>query len=203
MKVVKKISLFLILFVLTVSSASALEWKGGADFMFGKKELDKDWNPVDSFQEFGMMFYFTEADLPIGLTMGYVRGSDDGITSSGSFINSVDGQTDEFLLGIRKEFAPPGVDFFKVYLNGGYAAIKWDIETTVSENGVVRGSSENDDWAHGFWVGGGLYFLLAKSAAIGIDFKYSDASSDIDTPFGERTLEAGGTHYSGFIGWRF
>ncbi|WP_027359343.1 outer membrane protein [Desulforegula conservatrix] len=205
MKTINKlIGLSILTAALFISSpVFALEWKGGVDFMFGKKELDSDWTPVDSWQEFGVMLSFTEADLPFGITLGYLTGNDDSLSvSEGRGIN-IEGQTDEFLLGLRKEFSPPQADFFRVYINGGYTAIKWDIETTYSNAGAVSGSTEEDDWAHGFWLGGGMYFIFAKNAAIGIDYKYTDASSDINTAFGERTLEAGGSHYSAFVGWRF
>ena len=194
------------LFMLAASPATALEWKGGVDLMFGKKELDSDWKPVDSLREVGVMVSFTEADLPFGITAGYITGDDKN--------NSVDyhddtplnielkGKTEEFLLGIRKDFSPAGSDNFKAYINGGYTGIKWNIETRYNKAGAT-GYTETDDWAHGFWLGGGMYIVFAQNAAIGIDYKYTDASSDIDSAIGDTSKEAGGSHYSAFIGWRF
>lgn len=189
-------------------SCFALDWKGGVDFMYGKKELDSDWKPVDSWDEFGVMLSFTEADLPFGITAGYLTGSDDNLAISGQpGINqtgiNIEGKTDEFLLGIRKDFAPAGSDYLRAYVNGGYTGIKWSMDTTATQNGTVTSSGETDDWAHGFWMGGGLYLLFSENIAVGIDYKYTNASSDISTPFGKRTLEVGGSHYSAFAGWRF
>ena len=205
MKTKNKIGLLIIVSALLFVScpAFALEWKGGVDFMFGKKDLDSDWKPVDSWQEFGVMLSFTEADLPFGITAGYLTGNDDNLSISGPRGINIDGKTDEFLLGIRKDFAPAGSDNFRAYVNGGYTGIKWSLETTITENGSATSSNELDDWAHGFWLGGGMYFIFAKNAAIGIDYKFTKASSDINTVFGDRTLEAGGSHYSAFLGWRF
>lgn len=190
------------------SHAFALDWKGGVDFMYGKKDLDSDWKPVDSWNEFGVMLSFTEADLPFGLTAGYLTGDDDNLSISGQQGINLTGintsaKTEEFLLGIRKDFAPAGSEYFRAYVNGGYTGIKWSHDTTTTENGAVTSSAEVDDWAHGFWMGGGVYFLFSENAAIGLDYKYTNASSDINTAFGKRTLEVGGSHYSAFVGWRF
>jgi opacity protein-like surface antigen len=211
MKKLKILGLFSVVSALIMISAPAmaLDWKFGADFMYGKKDLDSDWKPVDSFNEFGVMLSFTEADLPFGITAGYITGDDknsitDYYDHDTSQSRQLTGKTEEFLLGIRKDFSPSASDSFRAYINGGYTAIKWSLETRVKyiDSGNIY-SFETDDWAHGFWLGGGFYFLLSQNAVLGVDYKYTNASSDLDTSSLNSTLEAGGSHYSAFIGWRF
>lgn len=166
-------------------------WAGGnVNVMYGQKNLDDDdWEPVEDQTEYGIMFDFKANDnWPISIALDLLFSDDEG----DYYGVDIDGETQEFNLGVRKYF--PVTPQFKPYVGGGLAYISAEYSGSYAGVGV-----SDDDSEVGFWLGGGAVFTFAERINIGVDLRYSQAEVTMYGMDGE----AGGTHLLVFAGLHF
>jgi opacity protein-like surface antigen len=181
---------FLMVFV-TLAAFNGAAWAGGnVNVMYGQKNLDDDdWEPVEDQREYGIMFDFKANDnWPISIALDLLFSDDDG----DYYGVDIEGETQEFNLGVRKYF--PVTPQFKPYVGGGLAYISAEYSGSYAGVGV-----SDDDSEVGFWLGGGAVFTFAERINIGVDLRYSQAEVTLYGVDGE----AGGTHLLVFAGLHF
>ncbi len=164
-------------------------WTGNVNAFAGVKSLDgDDWGPLGEQAATGIDADFRRPDWPLSCVVGYSY-SFDGDTVDGI---DVEGSTSELYVGARKIFdVSPGV---RPFVGGGIALVSAEYED------AVRGIKvSDDDSAAGLWLGGGIYYRVARNFNIGLSLRYTRAEVtlyDVDD-------EAGGLHYGVLFGYHW
>lgn len=161
-------------------------WTGNVNLVFGAKNFhDEFWKPVDSQPGFGVMLDARQEEWPLGLAVDYFYSGDSG--ASGGVKKEAD--VSELNLGIRKVWRATRT--FRPFLGVGTSLAYAKLEMTA--NGV---SASDSDSGAGVWVGGGLYWTLARALNVGFLYKHSTAKV---TLLDER-LDAGGNFFGTLVG---
>jgi len=166
-------------------SAGALAGEGSGDvnFILGQKQLNQDWEPVESQDQFGVEMSWGKKRWPIliatDLFGSYKEDKNAGIT----------GKTSEFGVGLRKIW---GHRHVHPYFGGGAAFIYGGAELDFS--GIMVKVS---DTSVGAWAGGGIFWRLGSRFNLGLAARYSTAKITLfDTD-----MEAGGYGGGLILGW--
>lgn len=184
------ISVFILPFITGVANAEESPWTGNLNFFLGSKALDtNDWSPVESQGEVALEWDFRKRSWPINVLFG-LRYSDK-TASQGAF--NFEGKTTEFSFGGRKYWDFPPYNIHP-YLGGGLSDINGEV--IVSAFGSSA-SSENSGL--GFWLGGGVLWVLGNHFNLGFDLRVSNASVTIAGV----TANAGGGHAGILLGVPF
>jgi hypothetical protein len=162
-------------------------WNGNLNVVIGAKRFSDDpWKPVDSQPSYGLMFDAGRGDWPLHLALDVYYSADKG-TAEG---RTRDGSTTEFDLGMRKVWRASKT--FRPFIGVGSAIIQAQLKDT---SVGVPARSDSDTGA-GVWIGGGMYWTLARVLNIGFNLKYSTAKV---TLLDER-LDAGGRYFGTIVG---
>jgi opacity protein-like surface antigen len=166
------------------------DWTGNLNGFLGFKGLDEDdWEPVELHGAIGGEIDVRHRTWPISLAAGL------RLTSASDEVGVFDvvGSTVELTAGLKKVFEPRG-SIIRPFVGGGVAlvAARLDQETPA-------GDVDDDDAAVGFYVDGGLYWLINRQFNIGLDVRYTDAEV---TLFGV-DREAGGLHVGALLGFHW
>ena len=164
-------------------------FKANVSFLVGLKYLDKDdWGSLDNQLEYGLLSTFGRESWPVHIAVDYLR-AEDRATEFGPFgifspiEVTAESKTNELDVGVRKIWRS---GLFKPYVGGGLALVEAELETR--EFSV-------DDIGTGAWLNAG-FFLGRGHVVYGIEARVSRA----DVNLAGRDVEAGGEHYSMFLG---
>jgi hypothetical protein len=166
-----KVATLLITFILVVlatkpSSAQSYQdnWNTNLKLDLGTKQLNKgDWGIVSRQMAFGVDADFYNKKWSFSLVTGFIHSQGKEIMYG---VKNV-GQTDEFILGIRKGWGSS----FRLYLTGGASII----------NARVKGLSGNKSGTGaGFMADAGIYIPFKEHFNIGFLCRYSYAQTDIE-----------------------
>ena len=162
---------------------------GNIDLLVGQKSLKSgDWEPAEKQTAFGIQADGKMSSWPISIAVGYTKTEGDGDDEDGDMFES---RTTELDLGIKYIFEKS--ETVKPFIGGGVTQIKGEAEYP------LLGLS-TDDTGNGYWVSGGLRWVLAQHLNLGAQVKYASAKADFDT--GE-DVELGGTTLAVLIGYHF
>jgi len=196
----RKVTLIIITFFLFLLPTSAIceDWTGDINLFMGAKQLEEDdWEPLEEQDEYGIMLDFKQESWPISIAIDLLSSSDKQtgyyyIYGYGTISATLEGETSEFNLGIRKIW--DGSPTIRPYIGGGIAMVSAEIKA--STGGYT---ASDDDKAMGFWFGGGLYLTLTEHFNLGLDFRQSKAEVTLFGVDGK----AGGTHAGVFVGYHW
>lgn len=187
----KRILLIVTCVMLVIPTAQAKNFSANLVGVIGNKFLDNDWQEFDSQIALGASFDFKYRNWPFSLAIATIVSADVESNNS-SFVEEETGFTSETHLGIRKILTISGSPI-EPYIGGGLALVRAELDRRINSSFFV---STDDDFAVGFWVGGGLYWHITERLNVGFDIRYSDAEV---TLFGT-DLEAGGLYTSTTVG---
>jgi hypothetical protein len=148
-------------------------------------------------------------DWPISIALDLVRAAGDSTEDvSGAFPLSVKTEVEslEFDFGVRKYFldAKP----VRPYVGGGLGFVTLNVKQ-VESGSFGPGTSFSDVVVDdsgsglGLWIDGGFGYFV-KSVVLGVDLRYSNASSKVTPKSGGGVkLDTGGLQYAFFVGYRW
>jgi opacity protein-like surface antigen len=166
------------------------DWTGNLNGFFGFKALDEDdWEPVELQGAIGGEIDFRHRSWPISLAAGLRLTS----ASDEEGIFDIVGSTVELTAGVKKVFEP-GRSIVRPFIGGGVAlvAARVDRETPA-------GDVDDDDAGVGFYVDGGIYWLINQQFNIGLDVRYTDA----EVTLFDTDREAGGLQVGALLGFHW
>jgi hypothetical protein len=164
---------------------------GEINFFFGQKDLDEEWEPLDSQQAIGFELTFGE-QWPVAVAIDFLKSDDDGRYAFEYGMNDynvkIEAETQEIDAGVRYLFRKDK----KVvpYIGGGLAYIDGEL--------TVEGISRSDS-AVGFWLAGGVNFRIGKVFNLGVDLRSSSADVEVEG----FEVDAGGLAYGVLLGFRW
>lgn len=162
---------------------------GNIDLLVGQKALKSgDWEPAEKQTAFGIQADGKMSSWPISIAIGYTKTEGDGEDEVGDMF---EGRTTELDLGIKYIFEKS--ETLKPFIGGGVTQIKGEVEYPLL-------NASASDTGTGYWLSGGLRFILAQHLNLGAQVKYASAKADFDT--GE-DAELGGTSLSVLLGYHF
>jgi len=179
-------------FMTVMLGAASVAWAGGnLNAVVGFKELDEEeWGPLDRQDELGVELTIDVGK--IGVAADLLRSTDEQPFGASQ---KIEGTTTELDLGIRKIWGKRLRPFF----GGGLAFIKAEIELSDE-----FGSTSGDKSRVGFWLGGGVFYQIAKHLNIGVDVRGSATSSSEEyVPYTlepNTVPELGGFHLGALVG---
>lgn len=166
-------------------------WTGNVNVFLGAKALDDDyWEPADEQAEFGIEADFRRKSWPVSIAADYLKASGEGDAYLGFTQVTLKSETSELNLGLRKIW--DGSARTRPFIGGGLSFAKATAKVTAP--GLSASAS---DEATGFWLGGGVYWLLGEGFNLGFEAKSSSAKVfDGDG-------DAGGGHFGILLGWHW
>ena len=186
---------------LMVFPVAAEEWNGNINFSFGYKNINDpffDGFDADAHFQVGMMVDLTHSSWPVSIALDRFRShrsltltAVDALIFAGTV--RVEMTTEEYNLGLRKIWQPSKRT--RPYLGAGLV----QSEVEYSEKVPFQDEQADSDDGIGYWYGGGLYFTLARHFNIGLDLR----RSHVDVTLFGKTVDAGGTSTSLFIGFHW
>ena len=177
----KLIVLIIICFIVSIADWGVCQlWTNNINVELGIKELEGDWDPVDSQIEYGVLLDFRQKTWPVNIAVDILHSKDEKKYYPNT---TIEGKTLELDLGMRKIWAPK---IFRPFVGGGIAFITGKYDFSSGSGNTIS----NDDGAPGIWINGGLYLTLRRFN-IGIDLRWSKANVRL---YNER-VDAGGLHY--------
>lgn len=203
----KKISLLILLLLVTPALAGAAGWSGNVNALLGVKMLDdSDWGDFDDQIEAGVMADFSRDSWPLSLSANLLYSSDSNSDYHDNEINDTyyytyyaeDATTVELNLGVKKIWSL--TDRFNVYVAGGIAVIYGEMEITRANNlysGSYQDTDNEDDTGYGGWGAVGGYVTFTHHINVGLDLRYSSAEIDM---YNEE-IDAGGFHVGLLVGY--
>ncbi|MGX9416179.1 outer membrane beta-barrel protein [Vibrio sp. WJH972] len=177
------------LLLLPVGLANAANGNSSFKVLFGAKSLDSDWGDDDSMDTIGFQFTYLPTSSPVGIALDFYGSGNENQT------NGVTTETGvaEINFGLRWQ-APVLADSFIPYLGGGVSILGAELQSEQS------GSKKTyEDESTGYWIGGGVDYLIADQWSVGLDAHYS--SSDMTLNGEER--DAGGFTWGLTAGYHF
>jgi opacity protein-like surface antigen len=168
-------------------------WTGNVNFSLGNKSLDKDdWAPVEDQGEFGISADFRKQDWPTSIVVGLYGSGDDGKFDDGGHNFKIEVNTSEFRVGAKKDWSP--TDAMHPFFSGGIAGI--GVKVKLKTQGL---SNSEDDSALGWWLNGGITWLIGTSFNLGFELGYSKAEVTI----ADYDAQAGGGHAAVVLGYHW
>jgi len=210
---------------------------GEVNILYGKKELDLGWptfatgapdelrnawngmvGDIEDHDQWGVMFTWGH-EWPVALAVDYLDSDGQGSVSAYYYNIKSEVKTQEIDVGVRKFWGKK----VQVYVGGGAAWIKGEIDVTTSGNfpkgppmrGVVipELSASASDSGLGFFLDGGVVWRAGSWFNLGLDVRYSDASADLVVPNPDAggpdeaivpgSVDVGGFSYGLFVGGRW
>lgn len=161
---------------------------GNLSLVAGSKVLDdSDWAPVEQHEEGGVVVDVGDRSWPIGFELRFLHSKSDTEFEPITGL-SVNMDTTELDLGIRKTWTGAA----NIYLSGGLARIDADVN--------FPGLGTASDSAYGFWLAGGIYWVLVEHLVLGVDLMGSSAEADYGSP---TNFDIGGGHFHFVLGYHF
>jgi len=197
------------LVALLVGLAGSVAMAGGeASLFFGQKELDGDFDPVDSQSEIGVVTSW-DFDWPVALAVDILQSSDDDTVVDSGYNYDIDVDSMELNVGVRKFWGAK----IRPYAGGGLAWVELDGQLIVSGLAARGGIPlpftvlDDKDSDIGYYANVGVAFRLGRHFQVAVDVRYSDATAEIEVndPFGGPSpgmmkFDSGGTHYGALLG---
>ncbi len=185
-----------LLLALTCWSAPAYAQSGGGgltanlNLFLGAKVLDEaEWAPVDNHAEVGVVGDIGTINGPISIELRLLKSASDAVILPVSLLVA-ELETQETNLGVRMTFKREDVTP-RLYLSGGVSRIDADTTFTGISTATVS------DSGLGYWLAGGIYWVLGDYVNMGMDLMISSAQAD----FGTGTdFNIGGVHFNFMLG---
>ncbi len=151
-----------------VPAAEPSSWTGNINALIGGKGLDEDeWEPAEGHAAFGIMFDARPRAWPISFVVNLI-GSAGGDEDDDTDIETT-ASTGELQLGIKKIFGDGGDGAFRAWVAGGVSFMSASIVIDRPNQDEI----DEDDSAIGGWVGGGVYWTIARHFNIGPALQFS------------------------------
>jgi hypothetical protein len=190
MKHVVMYCLILTLFLCTPLTALAQRTTGNVNFLVGTRTLhEDDWSPLEDQSEFGVTVDFRPSGWPVNLTMECGSAT----SEESRFGITLEARTLELDVGVKKIFENSSI--VNPFIAGGLAVV--NIEASGDFWGFF--DLEDDTTDIGAWVSGGVFLTLSNHFNIGVQAKYTEATTD----WYGRDRDLGGPHVGGFIGYHW
>jgi hypothetical protein len=162
---------------------------GEINLFYGQKDLEDDWDPLESQQTIGLQLTFGH-QWPVAVAIDYLKSSDDGSYNYYGYSYKIEAETTEFDVGVRYLFRKDKT--VVPYVGGGLAYI----DGVLSVEGF-----DFSDSAVGFWIAGGVNFRIGKFFNLGVDLRSSSAEiKPSELPI---EIDAGGVSYGVLLGFRW
>lgn len=196
-------SLFLVplaLAVIVTAGLMATPAKAGGNInaLIGQREMDESFSDTEDIQEqdmLGLMMDWGAEGWPINIALDIVAGSKD--TNDENFNVNVDGSTLAIDGGVRWYFVKNRS--WEPYVGGGVAYISGEVDTSGENNDI-----EFDDSTVGYWLNGGIKWVIGEHFNLGGDVRWEKAELDVEDDLGNPTdVEAGGLGYAVLLGYRW
>lgn len=171
---------------------------GNVNALLGQRELDESYSDTEDIQEqdmLGLMMDWGGEGWPVNIALDIVDSSKD--SDENEFDVNVDGSTLAIDGGVRWYFVKGKA--FEPYLGGGLSYISAEVDTDGDSNDI-----EFDDSAVGYWVNGGIKWVLGERFNLGGDIRWEKAELDVEDDLGDpQDIEAGGLGYAVLLGYRW
>jgi opacity protein-like surface antigen len=171
---------------------------GNVNVLLGQKEQDQSFSDNESVQEqdmLGLMLDWGAEGWPVNIALDIVNSSKD--VNDNDFNITVDGSTLAIDGGVRWYFVKNRA--FEPYLGGGVSYISAEVDTSGESNDI-----EFDDSTVGYWLNGGIKWVIGEHFNLGGDVRWEKAELDVEDDLGEpRDIEAGGLGYAVLLGYRW
>jgi hypothetical protein len=171
---------------------------GNINALLGQKEQDKSFSDTENIQEqdmLGLMMDWGAEGWPINLALDVTSGSKD--TNDENFDVNVDGSTLAVDGGVRWYFVKNRS--WEPYVGGGVSYISAEVDTSGENNDI-----EFDDSTVGYWLNGGIKWVIGEHFNLGGDVRWEKAELDVEDDLGNPTdVEAGGLGYAVLLGYRW
>lgn len=171
---------------------------GNINALLGQKELDQTYSDSENIQEqdmLGLMMDWGAEGWPVNIALDIVNSSQD--FDDNEFDVNVDGSTLAIDGGVRWYFVKDRN--WEPYLGGGLAYISGEVDTSGENNDI-----EFDDSTVGYWVNGGIKWVIGEHFNLGGDVRWEKAELDVEDDLGNPTdVEAGGLGYAVLLGYRW
>lgn len=196
-------SLFLVPVALAVIVTAGLlatpaQAGGNVNALLGQRELDESYSDTEDIQEqdmLGLMMDWGAEGWPINIALDVVSGSKD--VNDNNFDVNVDGSTLAVDGGVRWYFVKNRS--WEPYVGGGVAYISGEVDTSGDNNDI-----EFDDSTVGYWVNGGIKWVIGEHFNLGGDVRWEKAELDVEDDLGNPVdIEAGGLGYAVLLGYRW
>jgi len=196
-------SVFLVPVALAVIATAGLlatpaQAGGNINALIGQKNLDKDFSDTEDIQDqdmLGLMMDWGAEGWPINIALDIVDSSKD--TNDNEFNVDVDGSTLAIDGGVRWYFVKNRS--WEPYVGGGVAYISGEVKTSGENNDI-----EFDDSTVGYWLNGGIKWVIGEHFNLGGDVRWEKAELDVEDDLGNPTnVEAGGLGYGVLLGYRW
>lgn len=173
------------------AAAGGGEWTGNLNVLLGAKALDKEyWEPADEQAELGIEADLKKKDWPVSIAVDYLEAFGEGEAYLGYTAVTLESETSELNVGLRKIW--DGSERTRPFIGGGLS-----FASAIARVRAPGLSASNSDKATGFWLGGGVYWLLGDGFNLGLEAKSSSAKVfDGDG-------DAGGGHFGILLGWHW
>ena len=171
---------------------------GNINALIGQKNLDKDFSNSEDIQDqdmLGLMMDWGAEGWPVNIALDIVDSSKD--TNDNEFNVNVDGSTLAIDGGVRWYFVKNRS--WEPYVGGGVAYISGKVDTSGENNDL-----EFDDSTVGYWLNGGIKWVIGEHFNLGGDVRWEKAELDVEDDLNNPVdIEAGGLGYAVLLGYRW
>ena len=171
---------------------------GNVNALLGQKELDQTYSDTENVQEqdmLGLMMDWGGEGWPVHIALDIVNSSQD--VNDNDFDVNVDGSTLAIDGGVRWYFVKDRN--WEPYIGGGVAYISGEVDTSGDNNDI-----EFDDSTVGYWVNGGIKWVIGEHFNLGGDVRWEKAELDVEDDLNNPVdIEAGGLGYAVLLGYRW
>lgn len=178
--------------------ATPVEAGGNINALIGQKEQDKSFSDTENVQEqdmLGLMLDWGADGWPVNLALDIVDSSKD--SNDNDFNITVDGSVLAIDGGVRWYFVKNRS--WEPYVGGGVSYISAQVDTSGVSNDI-----EFDDSTVGYWLNGGIKWVIGEHFNVGGDVRWEKAElsteDDLNNPV---DIEAGGLGYAVLLGYRW
>lgn len=201
----KSARLALLAAVLAFIPVSEALCAGDVLFLFGQRNLDKDAEPVEDQDVFGVFGLFRQDDWPISFSIGY-ESSDSGEVNiggiGGTSIGDVEvkGEITEGYIGVGKVFEQKGKPI-RPYATGGITVLGVDVTYTELTTDT---DFNDDDTVIAPYIGGGVFWRLGNHFNVGAGIRYVFFAEATLQPFEilePKEADINFLQYHALVGW--
>lgn len=171
---------------------------GNINALIGQRELDESYSDTEDIQEqdmLGLMMDWGAEGWPVNIALDIISGSAD--SDDNEFNVNVDGSTLAIDGGVRWYFLKDRS--WEPYIGGGLAYISGEVDTDGESNDI-----EFDDSTVGYWLNGGIKWVIGEHFNLGGDVRWEKAELDVEDDLNNpQDIEAGGLGYAVLLGYRW
>lgn len=171
---------------------------GNINALIGQRELDESYSDTEDIQEqdmLGLMMDWGAEGWPVNIALDIISGSAD--SDDNEFNVNVDGSTLAIDGGVRWYFVKNRS--WEPYIGGGLAYISGEVDTDGESNDI-----EFDDSTVGYWLNGGIKWVIGEHFNLGGDIRWEKAELDVEDDLNNpQDIEAGGLGYAVLLGYRW